>query len=95
LADELEPKGISLLAINQDDAVDRREIAIRAFAQHQVPGLLKYVAFDESSAAFDYRVSALPTLYVVGKGGNIYAAAEGAVDESRVRAWLLGALAEP
>ena len=90
VASDLADEGVIAVAVNGDVA-DRREELVRHFLRKHDLGDLR-VALDDGSAARAFSVTALPTMVVIGRDGNVAASHRGAVDEATLRALLAKAL---
>ena len=91
LADEYRGRGVVLVAANRDDPEVAREV-IAAFMHQRVSGLDHRVVIADDTTADRYHVSALPTLYIIGRNGDILDATPGFSTEQDVRAQLEQAL---
>jgi thiol-disulfide isomerase/thioredoxin len=89
LAKEYEAKGVRFVAAaSPDDA--RPDVGV--YAKDTVKGLDRYAAFVDPDTAHRFKVEALPSLYVIGRDGKIFASSRGETSAWRVRRWLNGAL---
>ena len=68
LATQLGPSGVSFLGIDSDGPQTAPEDVTRFLAEHGAP---YPVVYDQGAVNELYRVSALPTLVIVGKDGAI------------------------
>ena len=89
LGDELKAKGVRFVAVNHDPEDGPSLVA--AYAK-KVPGVDRFTAYGDPFTGGKYKVNALPTLYVIGKDGKVFASVRGATSEWRVRRWVNSAL---
>lgn len=87
---EYEPKGVTLVAISNDDRPGQRE-AVKAFLT-QFPELTPYAALGVPDVGERYQVKALPSVYVIDRYGHVSASFQGQATESQLRRWIDGAL---
>jgi len=92
LADAYGPRGLTFLAVNQDGDEDTR--GVQRFADN-VAGLRRYVALAPNGLPPDWRVEALPTLYLVGPEGKVVERRRGQVSEAWLREQLEAHLPRP
>jgi thiol-disulfide isomerase/thioredoxin len=85
LAEAYGPRGLAFLAVNQDGDGEIRDV--EHFAA-KVAGLRPYVALAPAGLPSDWRVEALPTLYLVGPDGTVVERRRGQVSEAWLRALL-------
>lgn len=84
LAREYEPKGVVLIAANRDDwDVARYEVG--RFIDTKVKDVGPYVAFADEQTAAAYNVSALPTLVMIDRKGQIHESYLGYAPEDVLR----------
>jgi thiol-disulfide isomerase/thioredoxin len=88
LGAEYEAKGVHFVAVSADD----ERPAVGIYAKDRVPGLDRFAVFSDGVVGGRFKVSALPTLYVIGRDGKIVASSQGETSEWRVRRWLNAAL---
>ena len=91
LAAEYEAKGVVFLAANRDDP-DTARALVGLYIDGRVPALARYAAFADDSTADAYAVSAIPTTYLIGPGGEIRGSWRGAASERTWRSRLDEAL---
>jgi thiol-disulfide isomerase/thioredoxin len=85
LADEYEKRGVVLLALSRDDE-DTAKVDIGNFIDREVPGLghhLIGLADDPTSDA--YKLQVLPTMYFIGRDGEILEAYTSYATEGTLR----------
>ena len=87
---EYEPKGVTLVAISNDDRPGQRE-AVRHFLE-EFPALTPYAALGEPELGAAYQVQALPSVYVIDREGHVSASFRGQATESQLRRWIDAAL---
>lgn len=87
---ELEPQGVTLIAVSNDDVSGQREAVtrfVRAF-----PELQPYAALGRPDVGHAWQVRALPSVYVIDRDGHVVASHQGQATESQLRRWLGEAL---
>lgn len=93
LAKEFEPRGVVLVAADRDEgSTAKSDVGI--FVARRVPELAQSIVFADDATALKYRVSALPTLYFIGRDGKIIESYSGYASESVLRSRIERALAE-
>jgi len=83
LAAEYEPKGVVFLAANRDDA-SVAKVQVGMFIDERAPALARYAAFADDATADAYAVSAIPTMVLIDRKGQVHGSFVGAANE---RAW--------
>ena len=83
LASEYEPRGVVFLAASRDDPSDAR-VQVGMFIDQRAPALARYAAFADDGTADAYAVSAIPTMVLIDRKGQLHASYLGAATE---RAW--------
>jgi thiol-disulfide isomerase/thioredoxin len=93
LAREFEGRGLVFIAANRD-APTTAPAAVGVFDARRVPGVTAFTAFasDETTAA--YRVSVLPTLYLIDRQGAVHRVFTGFTSEEKLR-WELEEMLAP
>jgi thiol-disulfide isomerase/thioredoxin len=89
---EYESKGVTLVAISNDDLPGQRE-AVQAFLD-RYPPLTQYAALGVPAVGHSYQVKALPSVYVIDREGHVSASFQGQASESQLRRWIDQALEE-
>lgn len=89
---EYEPKGVTLVAISNDDRPGQRA-AVKHFLV-SMPELQPYAALGEPEIGARYQVKALPSVIVIDRDGHVSASFQGQATESQLRRWLDTALTE-
>ncbi len=92
LGTEFEHQGVTLVAASIDDP-DTATEELEGFVG-RMPALAPFAAYANGPLVAQYKVGPVPTTYVIGKSGSIYASVEGQVSESTLRRWITGALEE-
>jgi thiol-disulfide isomerase/thioredoxin len=87
---ELEPKGVALVAINNDDLDEQKQV-VPAFVQGY-PELKRWVGYGRPEIGMVYRVEALPSVYVLDRQGRLVASHQGQASEAQLRRWINRAL---
>jgi thiol-disulfide isomerase/thioredoxin len=87
---EYEPKGVTLVAISNDDRPGQRE-AVRRFL-NAFPQLAPYAALGEPDVGQRYQVQALPSVYVIDRDGHVSSSFQGQATERQLRRWIDAAL---
>jgi thioredoxin-like negative regulator of GroEL len=93
LGASLEPKGLSLVALSQDNPPDQRAL-VAEYAQG-LPGLARVAALGTHEVGRVYGAESLPTLYLLDRRGRVVDIAVGSRPEAAVRAAVERALAAP
>jgi thiol-disulfide isomerase/thioredoxin len=83
LASEYEPKGVVFLAASRDDP-SIAKVQVGMFIDQRAPALARYAAFADDGTADAYAVSAIPTMVLIDRKGQLHASYLGAASE---RAW--------
>jgi thiol-disulfide isomerase/thioredoxin len=83
LASEYEPKGVVFLAASRDDP-SIAKVQVGMFIDQRAPALARYAAFADDGTADAYSVSAIPTMVLIDRKGQLHASYLGAATE---RAW--------
>ena len=92
LAKEYESKGLVFVAANRDDA-QRQKVEVGMFVD-KLPALGRSVAFADDAMSDAYQIEVLPTMYFIGKQGEILDAYTSYASESTLRDRIERALAE-
>lgn len=92
LAKEYESKGLVFVAANHDDP-ETQKVEVGLFVD-KLPALGPSVAFADDAMSDAYRIEVLPTLYFIGKKGEILDAYTSYASESTLRDRIERALAE-
>jgi thiol-disulfide isomerase/thioredoxin len=82
MAQRLESKGVSFVAISEDDPPAQTPEVI-AFSK-EVPGLEKFAVLGDPAIESEYGVTSLPTLFIVDRQGRLVKQLVGAADETTV-----------
>jgi thiol-disulfide isomerase/thioredoxin len=93
LGTRYEARGLSLVALSQDNPPDQREL-VQAYAK-QLPGLGRFAALGTHEVGRVYGAESLPTLYLLDRTGRIVDVAVGSRPEAAVREAVERALAAP
>jgi thiol-disulfide isomerase/thioredoxin len=83
LAGEYEAKGVVFLAASRDDP-SVAKVQVGMFIDQRAPALARYAAFADDGTADAYAVSAIPTMALIDRKGQLHATYLGAASE---RAW--------
>jgi thiol-disulfide isomerase/thioredoxin len=83
LVHEYEARGVSFVAISEDDPPGQRP-DVTAFAR-QTPGFAPYVVLGDPAVESRFLVENLPTLYVLKRDGTVLGALVGAAQEADLR----------
>ena len=83
LASEYEKQGVVFLAANRDDA-SVAKVQVGMFIDERAPALARYATFADDQTADTYAVSAIPTMVLIDRKGQVHASYIGAASE---RAW--------
>jgi thiol-disulfide isomerase/thioredoxin len=83
LASEYERKGVVFLAASRDDP-SIAKVQVGMFIDQRAPALARYAAFADDGTADAYSVSAIPTMVLIDRKGQLHASYLGAASE---RAW--------
>ena len=89
---EYEPKGVTLVAISNDQRAGQREIVSHFLAGF--PALTPYAALGQPEIGAAYQVEALPSVYVIDREGHVSASFRGQATESQLRRWIDAALGD-
>jgi thiol-disulfide isomerase/thioredoxin len=92
LAGEYEPRGVVFLAASRDDPSVAR-VQVGMFIDQRAPGLARYAAFADEGTADAYSVSAIPTMVLIDRKGQLHASYLGAASEGAWRARIEAVLA--
>jgi thiol-disulfide isomerase/thioredoxin len=92
LAKEYESKGLVFVAANQDDP-ETQKVEVGLFVD-QLPALGPSVAFADAALGDAYRIEVLPTMYFIGRKGEILDAYTSYASEATLRSRIERALAE-
>jgi thiol-disulfide isomerase/thioredoxin len=87
LAHEYESRGLVFVAANRDDA-EEQKAAVGVFIARTVPDLGRHVVFASDEMSASYRVESLPTLYLIGRDGQILQSSVGFMSEEKLRSWI-------
>jgi thiol-disulfide isomerase/thioredoxin len=92
LASEYEPKGVVFLAASRDDpSVAKVEVGL--FIDQRAPALARYAAFADEETADAYAISAIPTMVLIDRKGQLHASYIGAANEGTWRSRIEAVLA--
>ena len=83
LASEYESRGVVFLAASRDDP-SVAKVQVGLFIDQRAPALARYAAFADEGTADAYDVSAIPTMVLIDRKGQVHASYLGAANE---RAW--------
>ena len=83
LASEYEPRGVVFLAASRDDP-SVAKVQVGMFIDQRAPALARYAAFADEGTADAYAISAIPTMVLIDRKGQLHASYLGAATE---RAW--------
>jgi thiol-disulfide isomerase/thioredoxin len=83
LASEYEPRGVVFLAASRDDP-SIAKVQVGMFIDQRAPALARYAAFADEGTADAYAISAIPTMVLIDRKGQLHASYLGAATE---RAW--------
>jgi thiol-disulfide isomerase/thioredoxin len=83
LAGEYESRGVVFLAASRDDPSVAR-VQVGLFIDRRAPALARYAAFADDGTADAFDVSAIPTMVLIDRKGQLHASYLGAASE---RAW--------
>lgn len=92
MAKRYESRGVVFVAISEDDPPGQIPL-VTAFSR-EVPGLERFAVLGNPEIERSYGVTSLPTLFVVGREGQVLKRFVGSADESTV-VELVERLAEP
>ena len=84
LASEYEKQGVVFLAANRDDARVAK-VQVGMFIDERAPALARYAAFADDETADVYAVSAIPTMVLIDRKGQLHASYIGAASEGTWR----------
>ena len=93
LAGEYEPRGVVFLAASRDDPSIAR-VQVGMFIDQRAPALARYAAFADEGTADAYEVSAIPTMVLIDRRGQMHASYLGAASERTWRARIEAVLAK-
>lgn len=83
LAGEYEPRGVVFLAASRDEP-SVAKVQVGMFIDRRAPALARYAAFADDGTADAFAVSAIPTMVLIDRKGQLHASYLGAASE---RAW--------
>ena len=83
LASEYEPRGVVFLAASRDEP-SVAKVQVGMFIDQRAPALARYAAFADDGTADAFAVSAIPTMVLIDRKGQLQASYLGAASE---RAW--------
>ena len=92
LASEYEPRGVVFLAASRDDP-GVAKVQVGMFIDQRAPGLARYAAFADDGTADAYAVSAIPTMVLIDRKGQLHASYLGVANERTWRARIEAILA--
>jgi len=92
LASEYEPRGVVFLAASRDDP-SIAKVQVGMFIDQRAPALARYAAFADDGTADAYAVSAIPTMVLIDRKGQLQASYLGAASERTWRARIDAVLA--
>ena len=92
LASEYEPRGVVFLAASRDDP-SIAKVQVGMFIDQRAPSLSRYAAFADDGTADAYAISAIPTMVLIDRKGQLHASYLGAASERTWRARLEAVLA--
>ncbi len=92
LASEYEKRGVVFLAASRDDP-SVAKVQVGMFIDQRAPSLARYAAFADDDTADAYAVSAIPTMVLIDRKGQLRSTYLGAATESAWRARLDAVLA--
>ncbi len=93
LASEYEPRGVVFLAASRDDP-SVAKVQVGMFIDQRAPGLARHAAFADDGTADAYAVSAIPTMVLIDRRGQLQASYLGAASERTWRARIDAVLAK-
>ena len=85
LASEYEQRGVVFVAANRDDP-SIAKVQVGMFIDQRAPALARYAAFADDATAEAYAVSAIPTMALIDRKGQLQASYLGAASEGAWRA---------
>ena len=85
LASEYEPRGVVFLAASRDDP-SVAKVQVGMFIDQRAPALARHAAFADDGTADAYSVSAIPTMVLINRQGQLQARYLGAASERTWRA---------
>ena len=94
VAKSMEAEGVVLLAVNADGSEQPKAFVDEFLLQHP-SGLGQFVVYGDEPFLAQFRVTALPTTFVLDRAGQLVERFEGGLDESSLRAALVKASARP
>ncbi len=92
LASEYESRGVVFVAASRDDP-SVAKVQVGMFIDQRAPGLARYAAFADDGTADAYAVSAIPTMVLIDRKGQLQATYLGAASEGTWRARIEAVLA--
>ncbi|MGZ6078390.1 MAG: TlpA family protein disulfide reductase [Myxococcaceae bacterium] len=93
LASEYEARGVVFLAASRDDP-SIAKVQVGMFIDQRAPGLARHAAFADDGMADAYAVSAIPTMVLIDRRGQLQATYLGAASERTWRARIDAVLAK-
>ncbi|MFY0580010.1 TlpA family protein disulfide reductase [Cystobacter fuscus] len=84
LAKEYEDKGLVFVAASRDEMPDA-PLFVQEFVQSRMPELAPYVVFAPDELAAIFQVTALPTLYLLDRKGQVVDSQRGMMSEAALR----------
>jgi hypothetical protein len=93
LASEYESRGVVFLAASRDDP-SIAKVQVGMFIDQRAPGLARHAAFADDGTADAYAVSAIPTMVLIDRRGQLTASYLGAASERTWRARIDAVLAK-
>ena len=94
LEEEYRARGLTLVTANRDDP-DSRDEAIGVFVRTHGGSKAPLVVFPDNASAEAWHAAVLPTLYVLGRDGQIVAGHTGVQPEKKLREEIERALRAP
>ena len=91
LAREYEQRGLVFVAANRD-ATDTTVEDVRFFISRVSPELIRYAGYADDATGDRYQLKVLPTLYFIGREGQVLNSHLGQASESELRGWIEEAL---
>ena len=92
LASEYEPRGVVFVAASRDDP-SIANVQVGMFIDQRAPALARYAAFADDGDADAYAVSAIPTMVLIDRRGQLHGSYLGAASERTWRARIEAVLA--
>ncbi len=93
LASEYESRGVIFLAASRDDP-SIAKVQVGMFIDQRAPGLARHAAFADDGTADAFAVSAIPTMVLIDRRGQLQASYLGAASERTWRARIDAVLAK-